>query len=269
MKFRHLIALAATGLAVAQPALAHRMWMLPSTFTLSGDEQWITVDGAVSNDLFFPNHVPLNYENVTVQKPDGSLNKVEDGWVGKFKTSFDVHLDQQGTYRISEGGERWFAMWEENGERQRMRGSIEELKAAGLLGKEGVQVMNSQRRVETFVTLGAPSNSVFGTTGSGLELVPVTHPNDVFATEEATFQIVNDGKPVEGLEIAVSKGNDRYRNDAGIKNLKTDADGKFSFTPEEAGRYWISTSVRGEGEYEGQKINVGHSYVVTIEALPL
>lgn len=269
MKARHMIALAATALTVAQPALAHRMWMVPSTFTLSGDEQWVTVDGAVSNDLFFPNHVPLNYENVTVQKPDGSLNAVEDGWVGKYKTSFDVHLDQQGTYRISEGGEMWFAMWEEEGERQRKRGSLEDLKSEGLFDREDVQIMTSKRRVETFVTLGAPTDTVFATEASGLELMPVTHPNDVFATEEVTFQLLMDGAPAEGLEVEISKGNDRYRNDAGLLTLTTDDEGKFTFTPDQPGRYWISSDVREEGEFEGRKIGIGRGYVVTIEALPL
>lgn len=36
-------------------AQAHNVWLLPSTTVLSKSE-WITVDAAVSNDLFFFNH---------------------------------------------------------------------------------------------------------------------------------------------------------------------------------------------------------------------
>ncbi len=34
------------------PALAHRMWILPSSTVLSGMEAWATFDAAISNTLF-------------------------------------------------------------------------------------------------------------------------------------------------------------------------------------------------------------------------
>ena len=51
----------ALALAVCLPlsAQAHRAWMLPSATVLSGEEPWITVDAAVSNDLFYFEHVPM------------------------------------------------------------------------------------------------------------------------------------------------------------------------------------------------------------------
>ncbi|MAI91039.1 DUF4198 domain-containing protein [Ponticaulis sp.] len=269
MKLRHLLYMCVAGATAVQPALAHRMWLLPSSYTLSGDDQWITVDGAVSNDLFFPNHVPLNYENVTVHTPEGEALSVEDGWVGALRTTFDVHLTEQGTYRIVEGGSAWMAFYEEDGERRRMRGSLEELQAAGFFENPTAQVFHSRRNVEAYVTLGAPSTDAFATTDEGLELRPITHPNDVYVGEEASFSFVMDGAPAEGLEVEIVEGNDRYRDDPGAVTVTTDADGVFSFTPEEAGRYWISTSVRGSGEFEGHEIGVGQSYVVTFEALAL
>ena len=268
MKLKHVILAGVAGLVAAQPALAHRMWMLPSTFTLSGEEQWITVDGAISNDLFFPNHVPLNYENVTITSPDGSASAVEDGWVGKFRTTFDVKLDQQGTYKLTENGEMWFARWTENGEPQRRRGSLEMLREAGLVDNPEVQLFNSKRKIETFVTLGAPSETVFEPTNSGLELQPVTHPNDVYEGEEASFVFLLNGEPAADMEIEISKGNDRYRNEAGLITVKTDDTGAFSFTPAEPGRYWLSTGTEAAGEFEGRAIGIGASYVMTIEARP-
>ena len=98
---------------------------------------------------------------------------------------------------MSENGAAWFARWTENGEPQRRRGSLESLKEAGLFDNPEASIFSSQRRVETFVTLGAPSETVFGSTGEGLELKPVTHPNDVFAGEEVTFGFLLDGEPAE------------------------------------------------------------------------
>ncbi|WP_258079450.1 DUF4198 domain-containing protein, partial [Xanthomonas arboricola] len=42
-------------------------------------------------------------------------------------------------------------------------------------------VSQSFNRVETFVTRGAPTTTVFKPAGKGIELVPVTHPNDLVA----------------------------------------------------------------------------------------
>ncbi|MAT34066.1 MAG: ABC transporter permease [Ponticaulis sp.] len=268
MKFRNMLLIALAGAMVAQPALAHRAWLLPSTFTLSGNEQWVTVDGAISNDLFFPNHVPMRYTDVTVTAPDGTTAPVEEGWVGKFKTSFDVKLDQQGTYLIGTSGEGWFARWEENGEPQRRRASLEELKADGIFDNPDAELSRSARKIETYVTLGAPSDAVFALKNKGLELQPITHPNDVYAGEEVSFQFMLDGAPAAGLEVEVVKGNDRYRDEAGLLTVTTNEDGEFSFTPDEAGRYWISTDTSAEGEYEGRAISDRASYVMTFEALP-
>ena len=51
----------------------------------------------------------------------------------------------------------------------------------------------SSRRVETFVTNGAPSE--LKASGRGLELTPVTHPNDLYAGEAITFKLTDNGKP--------------------------------------------------------------------------
>ena len=264
---RYLLAGAAAIVALAGPAQAHRMWILPSTFTLSGEEQWVTVDGAVSNDLFFPNHVPLRLDNMGVTAPDGVSSPVEGGWTGKFRSAFDVKLDKQGTWKIGEAGASYFARWEEDGEPRRKRGSLADLEADGLIGKPGVEVMQASRRVETFVTLGAPSVDALAPTGQGLELVPVTHPNDVYAEEPAFFRFVLDGEPAVGLEVKISKGQDRYRDDQGLVELVSDENGEVSFTLEEPGRYWLSSSVDGTAELNGMQIKAMNGYVATFEVL--
>jgi len=262
------VALGIFAIFLAQPSQAHRIWLLPSTFTLSGNEQWITVDGAISNDLFYPNHVPLRLERVAVTAPDGSLVEIQNAATGKFRSVFDVHLTQQGTYRIAQAGNTFFARWTEDGEPQRRRGTLDELLAAGLDEKEGVQFAVSNRSVATYVTLGAPTTSVFETTGSGLEFVPASHPNDLFAGDTAAFRIVHNGNPAEGLEVTVVQGADRYRNRAGDTMYTADADGRISVTFDEPGSYWLEASVEGETEVEGRKMAEYLALVVTFEVLP-
>lgn len=265
---RKFLAISGAVLSLAGPANAHRAWMMPSTFTLSGEDQRITVDAAISNNLFYPNHHALSLDGIEVTGPDGAPVGIENAATGEYRSVFDVPLRQQGTYKIASGGAGYFASWEENGERRRWRGSLEELEVEGIAGKPGVTISKSVRRVETFVTLGAPSETVFAAEGEGLELQPVTHPNDVFAGEEASFVLLLNGEPAEGVEVEIIRGHDRYRDSENAAKLVTGADGSFSFTPQEAGPYWLSAEAEGEAELDGQMIGERVSYVMTFEALP-
>lgn len=266
--FLKTCAAALAALTIAGAASAHRAWLLPSTFTLSGEGQWVTVDGAVSNNLFYPNHVPLRLDALTITGPDGAPVEARNAVTGKYRSAFDVQLEKEGTYRISSGGEGYMASWKEGEETKRWRGNVETLKSEGIESKPGVSISRSVRRIETFVTLGSPTNAVFAAEGTGLELKPVTHPNDVYAGEEVRFQLLNDRAPAAGVEVDVIRGHDRYRNSEDGLKLVTNADGILTFTLAEAGPYWLSAETEAAGKLNGKDISIRNSYVVTFEALP-
>ena len=70
-----LFALAlATTLGAAH---AHNAWLLPSTTVLSKGDV-ITVDAAVSNDLFVANHNALRIDGLQITAPDGSMIKADN-----------------------------------------------------------------------------------------------------------------------------------------------------------------------------------------------
>src|SRR3546814_3258995 len=45
-------------------------------------------------------------------------------------------------------------------------------------GATNVRTAESNNRNEIFVTVGEPTTTLFQPTGKGIELVPITHPND-------------------------------------------------------------------------------------------
>ena len=92
---------AALAALVATPASAHRQWMMPSSTVLSGDDVWVTVDAAVSNDLFYFEHQPLRLDAMKAWAPDGSEAAIENKSTGRYRSTFDVHLTQKGTWRIA------------------------------------------------------------------------------------------------------------------------------------------------------------------------
>jgi len=86
-------------LAMALPAQAHKLWLLPSHTSVS-EPQWVTVDASISNDIFAVERAyPLDYLQVT--GPDGQAATVENLLKGHRRSVFDVNLDKPGSYRIA------------------------------------------------------------------------------------------------------------------------------------------------------------------------
>ena len=262
---RLLVAAAVVSMTVGA-AHAHRAWFVPSATVVSGDAPWVTVDGAVSNNLFFPDHRPMQIEAITITAPDGSTVKPQNATVGQFRTTFDIKLEQKGTYRIAQANTGLNASWKEGTETKRWRGTMADYVAQGIDKKPGVELTLSSRRVETFVTNGALSE--LKASGKGLELTPVTHPNDLYAGEAITFKLTDNGKPAANVDVVVIAGGDRYRAEPGELKLRSGADGTLTFKLENAGMYWLEAEAKGTASMEGKMLNSMSTYVAVLEVLP-
>ena len=256
---------AALALCLPFAAHAHDVWIVPSSTVLSGTDSWITVDAAVGNDKFYFNHAPLRLDGLTVTAPDGNAAEAENINRGKLRSTFDLQLKQAGTYRVAVVNDGVFARWKEDGKNKRYFGKVEGMAQAVPAKADELEVSQSLGRVETFVTAGKPS--AVKPVGRGLELAPVTHPNDLFTDEAATFQMLLDGKPAADLDVNVVPGGSRYRDKVGEIQIKTDKDGKFSVKWPQPGLYWI------EADLEDAKVTVPQakkrrlSYAGTVEVL--
>lgn len=269
--FKPLLALS-VAVAATLPSLAqaHRSWLLPAATVLSGAEPWVTVDAAVSNDLFYFEHNAARLDNLIITGPDGAAVKPENQSQGKHRSVFDLKLSQPGTYRIALVNKGVTASYKLNGETKRWRGTEEALAKEVPANATELNVTRSLGRVETFVTAGKPTEKNIQPSGEGLELAPVTHPNDLFAGDSATFRFVLDGKPAANVEVVVIPGGIRYRNQLGEIKLTTDAQGQISVKWPAPGLYWVSASVgggRGEGSAQPQPQRRA-SYAATFEVLP-
>ncbi|QDV41779.1 Nickel uptake substrate-specific transmembrane region [Stieleria neptunia] len=262
--------LSACLLALALPAtsFAHKVWLRPSQTVFSGPEPWVTVDAAVSNDLFYFNHFPLRLDGLEIVAPDGNTVEAQNQSVGKYRSVFDLPLTQQGTYRIAVVHRGAFASFESEGQRRRWRGSAEALQTEIPAGATNVRVTESLGRVETFVTNGAPTLESLEPTGEGIELIPLTHPNDLYSGETAKFRFLVNGKPVPEMEISVVRGETRYRNSQDELHVVTDGNGEFSVTWPEPGMYWLQTSAEDKQTKIPEAQSRRMSYAGTLEVLP-
>lgn len=261
---------AVLALAALAPlaAHAHRQWLLPSATVLSGSDPWVTVDAAVSNDLFYFEHVPMRLDNLQVTAPDGSAVKAENAATGKYRSTFDLHLTQPGTYRVAVVNNGLFASYKVDGQAKRWRGTAENFAKEVPANAQDLQVTQAEGRIESFVTAGKPSDKGLRTVGRGLELAPITHPNDLVAGDTASFRLLLDGKPAANLKVEVVPGGIRYRDKLQEFSATTDADGKFSVKWPAAGMYWMEAEVKDDKTTFKQARSRRAVYAVTVEVLP-
>ncbi|WP_407354651.1 DUF4198 domain-containing protein [Luteimonas sp. R10] len=267
---KHALALA-LALAAALPlsAFAHKFWLQPSQTVLAGEDPWVTVDAAVSNDLFFFNHVPLRLDNLAITAPDGSRAEAQNPATGKYRSVFDLQLTQAGTYRIAVVNGGLMASWEAGGKTERRRGLSADAFAREVPpDAQNLRVTESVSRVETFVTNGAPDDGALGVTGEGLELRPLTHPNDLFAGEQARFRLLLDGEPAAGVELEIVRGGTRYRNAQDEIRTGTDDAGEFAVTWPAPGMYWLEATAQDGRTSVPQASERRLVYVATLEVLP-
>jgi uncharacterized GH25 family protein len=259
---------AALTLALAAASVhAHNVWLLPSSTVLSKGD-WITVDAAVSNDLFFFNHNPLALDNLEVTAPDGNTIKAENVHKGKLRSVFDLNLAHPGTYRIAVLNGGVFARWKDKttGQQKRARGTPENIASQIPADAQEVEVTQSAGRIETFITVGKPSK--LQPSGKGLELVATTNPTDLVKGEKASFTLQIDGQPAKDLEVTVTPGNTRYRDKMDEITAKTDAMGQFSVIWPQAGMYWLEANTKDSKTSLPQAKERRLSYAATLEVMP-
>lgn len=257
---------ALAALALPMSAQAHRAWLAPTSTVLSGTDAWVGFDAGMSNGVFIPDHAAMNLAGLTITAPDGSTAQPENLNRARYRSSFDLHLTQAGTYRVANVMGGVVVSYKQGGEQKRWRGTEAEMAANIPADATEVVATRSASRIETFVTLGAPSTTALAPTGQGIELVPVTHPNDLVAGEAATFKLVRDGQPAAGLEVTVARGGTRYRDNPEEITVTTGADGAFTVTWPEAGMYWVNASVRTPAAAGQLAYNAQYNGVV--EVLP-
>lgn len=287
MRTRTFLLAAAAAITLAAPALAHRQWLLPSTTTLADTNQYVTIDGAVSNDLFYADHQPMRAEQIKVWAPDGTPSAIENSATGRHRTTFDVKIDKAGTWKIGTEMHSVMGSFKLNGEEWRVGGRRGPPPAAGA-GAPGAAAPQPQiKSVATvaeipagatdvkltevfgsnaiFVTAGAPSEGVFKPTGKGLEMQPVTHPGALVSDEEGQFRFLVDGKPAAGVKVTVVPGSKKFRATEEAQELTTGADGVLRVKWPLAGVYWMSATLTDAKATTPRATERRMSYTTTLE----
>lgn len=262
-----VVGLLLTGMSLS--AHAHRGWLLPSTSMVEAKEAWVTLDGAISEGLFEFHHVPLRLDNLTITDPDGNTSTAQGAVLGKYRSTLDLRLPKDGTYRLAIVNNNVMGSYKLNGEVKRFRGVEGTPGAAIPAGATEVSTSTTHARLETFVSANKTSDTALKPSGAGLELVPVTNPSDLRAGEAIKFRFQLDGKPLPNFPFSMVPGGVKYRGTLGELRFTTDAKGEASFTVPEANMYWLSAKFPLEApKGPPQPGAKRYSYAATLEVLP-
>ena len=268
MNLKH-IALAAALAAVSLQAAAHRPFLLPSSTVVESREPWVTIDAGIAENLFDFDTNALPLDGVAVIAPDGSLLAAPTVIKARLRSSFDLKLEQKGTYKVALVANSVMASYKVGEETRRFRGSEEAFAREVPANSAELKASYNQSRLETFVTNATPSDGALKVSGRGLEMVPLTHPNDLRAGEPARWRFQLDGKPLPQFAFSVIPGGVKYRGVLGEIRVVTDAKGEAAVTIPNAGMVWLSANypqnrAKGPGENGERR----YSYAATLEVLP-
>ena len=267
------LALLAAGALSCLSAQAHRPWLLPSTTLADGQAPVVGIDAAISEDLFEFDSFPLALDTLRVTAPDGSAVAPDARIEARRRVSFDLKLEQKGTYRIAGVTDTVMVSWKAGGETKRWRGAPAALAREVPADAPDLQVTRQLARAETFVSNETPGTPAAAISGEGLELQPLTSPTDLSVGDTSRFRVLLDGKPYPNADVTLVRGGNRYRYKLGELALKTDAAGELSVAWPEAGRWWMGISHGGRGPGAAAPVPGGapvrrESYSATFEVLP-
>ncbi len=248
-----------------QQANAHARWVVPSHTVVSGDKPMaISFDYSISNAIFHPDIPMGGAELIKANKPDsagnpmmnimektqasvtdpsGNTKGVPSVNLGR-KTSSYFTAEAPGTFRIdiTQPAIEVTLFKTKEGEAQRLFGKLADVKDKLPKGAKDIESLQFNNRIQTFVTHNQISLETLKPTGTGLEVVHKTHPNELFAGEKSSYQLTLNGKPVKDAStshIKITKDGTRFRNQRASLEPTLSKAGEFSVDWPEAGFYLV------------------------------
>ncbi|MDR0227416.1 MAG: DUF4198 domain-containing protein [Burkholderiaceae bacterium] len=245
-------------------AQAHTPYLLPVSFEAQ-PKAVISVDASFADKFFIP-EVAFGETQFTLTAPDGSVTPLSDVRQFKTRTVAEHRLpDEKGTYRISTGPRLGaiFRSWERNGK-------VETARDPGTPTPADARLLSHYQSLsvsETYVTVGKPSQTALAPTGKGLEIVPLTHPSDLFAGEKFEFSVQYEGKPVANHKVEIFRSAMDLASQHSVDALTTDAQGRISYALPRSGVYLALVRLRADAPAGAAAPQYGNNYTLTFRVL--
>lgn len=272
---RRLALPAVAALLLPATALAHTPYLKPTTF--AAERPYVSAEAALTEATFFVPDFPIRGPDpFLITGPSGETGKATNAVQLKEFTAVEFALPDNGTYRLSTGERagragKWakvdgtWRMVRPGGAPAGGEGGGRSIDEAAI--PAGAETMTSTIyiRADTYVSRGPPSRGALKPTGQGFEVEPVSHPNETFAGDAFKFRMLNDGKPLPGVEFNVARAGDAYAEKRFSHAGKTDAAGAAAVTLAEPGVYILEAHYPARAEGAAVPIPRSTAYTLTFE----
>jgi uncharacterized GH25 family protein len=259
---RTAAAIASVSLVVAIAASAHMPYVLPTLFDIgSGDH--VTVSASFAEDAFVP-EIAMRDAPFHLIKPDGTRGDVGPVTYLRDLAVFEADTKMDGTYRITSGQRagRKSTMYQADG-KWIVQGESEQPIPAGAT----LVPVQSMTLADAYVTRGQQNDAALKPFGVALEIQAVTHPNAIGAGSEAKFVLLFDGRPLANTEVTLFRASGVYDGRKVAAQAKSDAQGRFTLKPQDAGIYLILVRHRAEAPAGSPTPYRSYTYTLAFDAV--
>lgn len=259
-------AFASVAVLTVGSALAHTSYLEPNIFATTKGKM-VTIEASFTEDFPHPDFV-VKSEDWHYYTPKGERKPYD--LIQEFKqvTILEQAIEENGTYRFS------------TGERLGREGTVFKLKdgtyksAFTPEGKqpavpEGAVILTSQTATiaDVYVTKGAPTTPAMQTSIGRLQIVPVTHPNEIYLDDGFAFRLLFDGKPLQDQAMKLYRAGGKYAADKGVMDLKSGTS-TTKITFEHPGVYLLMSRHKTDAP-TGSKTDIrSYSTSLTFEVTP-
>lgn len=220
----------------AVSASAHVPFLKPNQFYVLNNR--LVIESSFTE---FPFRVDfaMNSPHFGMINPDGAQTELIPVAKTKGAVYLEPALPGDGTYRIFAGVRKGPAYRGVETPEGKLYFSDDTLRFAGRK-----ITMNYYSSADTYVVKGE-SDYTARPMNSGVEIIPLSSPNELALGDSLRFRVLNNGSPVENARVVVAYDDEHYltHRDGDLydvenvrdSNIYADAEGNFTFEPKQAG----------------------------------
>ena len=253
-------------ICIASSAGAHVPFLKPNQFNILHHR--FVIESSYT-EFPFQADFAMKVPAFTMVMPDGAITSISDYVETKGAVYLQPEITMDGTYRFSTGvrkGPKYRGVESSDG---KLYFSQDTNRVEGK--KIELQYFNS---ADVYVIKGK-SNYQPMALNKGVEIIPLTSPNDLYLGQELAFKVLNNGKPAKNARVVVTYDNEHYEfhrhgdlydvENERESNIHTDSEGKFTFKPKQAGMVLLFVTIHKQ---INDTLYESHNTSLTMEVNP-
>lgn len=227
-------------------AKAHVPFLKPNLFNVTHHR--LQIESSFTEFPFQPDFA-MDSPNFTMVSPSGAETHLTSQAKTKAAVYLEPQLTEDGTYRISTGikvGPKYKAT----------EVNAKLYFAEDMLRFPGKSTsMQYYSRADTYIFKGSQKYEA-KPFNQGLEIIPLTSPNNLMLGSQLAFRVMNNGKALPNARVIVVAENEHFTkhrtgdlydiDNIRESNLLANTKGEFTFHPKQAGLYFLFVTIHNK-----------------------